>query len=542
MEMKNLSSFFSLSLLLSAQPLLLVAHPAALPAEEEKAHNSFGDAYINVSKDRSKLAEIAAEISALDADKDSPICQLNRHITQGHMIALKDAVLETLAYAESVLERQGSTMSPDRFEQINDSLNDLARDIESGNLSVNVVDQDFSRDSNPIIKIREKLYVLDRAKFFDDVTFKDEVTFDDAVTFNGDVAISGTLSAADQVVGCDLTVGCNISMNDSTSADIGNIIKDGSPFIHTYPAGSNNTFVGTNAGNFTATGTGNSGFGYNALQTNSSGEANTASGFRSLASNTTGSSNTAYGFVALESNTTGTGNTACGIQSLIFNTIGGQNAAFGAGALFNNISGSGNTALGVSTLDSNIDGNNNIAIGINAGNGLTSGSDNIHIANQGLNETGVIRIGTTSTQTSCYIAGINGVTTGLSAVPVVVDANGQLGTVSSSKRFKHDISAMAADSEIIYQLNPVTFAFNGDVSETKQYGLIAEEVDQVFSNIVIKDEEGNPYTVQYQVLPVLMLNEMIKQHAAIERQNMVIEQQNTVIEDINNRLIAVERN
>jgi Chaperone of endosialidase len=165
---------------------------------------------------------------------------------------------------------------------------------------------------------------------------------------------------------------------------------------------------------------------------------------------------------------------------------------------------------------------------------LATSDNNIYIANNGTDESGAIRVGTLGTHTTCFIQGINGVTTGLAAIPVLVDGNGQLGTVSSSIRFKHDIAEMGDDSEIIYQLNPVTFVFNNDSSETKQYGLIAEEVEQVFPAIVVRDPNGNPVTIQYQVLPVLLLNELIKQRELIEWQNMIIE-------NMNNRLMVLEQ-
>ena len=571
MKMKHVSSLFSFALALSPQQSQTIDKPALSPVEEEIIARNGNNSYIDVSKNSSALAEIAAEISSWDADKNSPICQLHKHITDGHTIALKDAVLETLAYAEGIIAKRSHTLSQKQLDSMNDALNMLAREIENGDLAVDA--SSLSRDHAPIIKIREKLYVLDRAKFFDEVTFKDEVT------------INGSLSSADLIIGCDVTVGCNISMNDSISGDIGNIIKNGAPFIHTFPPTSDNTFVGTNAGNFTNTGDTNSGFGFNVLTALTSGDDNTAMGTFALSANTAGSDNTAIGynallnntddqltaigsgamqaytngaggqsvavgFSALASNVSGNSNTAVGWTALTVDvTIGeGNNTAIGWAALSANTTGADNTALGNDTLtvnttgmfntavgshalNSNTSGNNNIGIGVDAGISLTTGSGNIYIDSDvatGPTESNIISIGTD--QTACYIQGINGITVA-GAVPVVIGASGQLGTVVSSQRFKHDIAAMAADSEIIYQLNPVTFAFNGDASETKQYGLIAEQVDQVFSDIVIRDEDGNPYTVQYQVLPVLMLNEMIKQKAEFSN----------AMEVINNRLEALEQ-
>jgi hypothetical protein len=259
--------------------------------------------------------------------------------------------------------------------------------------------------------------------------------------------------------------------------------------------------MGINAGNFTTIGSGgNVGIGNNAL-----------------AVNTVGASNTGLGYNALASNTQANGNTALGSTALQLNTTGGGNTAIGSGTLFSNTTGTGNTAIGAGALPSST-GSNNIAIGVNAGNVATTGSNNIYIANSGVAaESNTIRIGTSGSQSAAYMEGIFGQSTAVSGIPMYIDATHKLGTIVSSKRFKHDINAMAADSEMIYHLNPVTFAYNSDASETKQYGLIAEEVDQVFPGIVVKDEDGQPYTVQYQVLPVLLLNELIKQHAAMER-------------------------
>jgi hypothetical protein len=282
-------------------------------------------------------------------------------------------------------------------------------------------------------------------------------------------------------------------MVDSIDSAHGNIIKNGFFFIHTFPAGSDNVFVGTNAGNLTMTGGENSGFGAFALDSVTTGTENTACGASSLASNTAGSANTACGASSLTANTTGNANTACGFSSLVANTAGVSN-----------------TAIGANALNATITGNGNIAFGANAGSALTSSeSNNIYIGNTGVaSESNAIRIGA-GAQTACFIQGINGVTVA-GAAPVVIGAAGQLGTIISSRRFKHDINAMANDSANIYELNPVTFAYNGDESETKQFGLIAEEVDQVLPEIVVRDEDGNPYTVQYQVLPVLLLNELKK--------------------------------
>ncbi len=201
----------------------------------------------------------------------------------------------------------------------------------------------------------------------------------------------------------------------------------------------------------------------------------------------------------------------------------GQNSILGAFAFGSNSSGNNNTGVGYIALPDCTTGNNNVAIGSGAGGTLTTGSGNIYInANAGAaSEATTTRIGTS--QTKCFIAGIRGITTGNNnAIAVLIDSAGQLGTVSSSQNVKHDIEDMGNESNNILNLRPVTFVYNGDENNKKQYGLIAEEVDVMFPGIVVKDEEGQPETVQYHVLPVLLLNEMKKQQAIIEGQDVVI--------------------
>ncbi len=187
----------------------------------------------------------------------------------------------------------------------------------------------------------------------------------------------------------------------------------------------------------------NTALGTGALQNNTAGIGNTASGAEALNANTTGGNNTASGGDALQSNTAGGFNTASGANALFSNTTGNQNTANGSYALFRNSTGNSNTASGVNALYWNTNGNNNIAIGTSAAINVVSGgnSNNIHIGSQGdAADSGVIRIGDSASQSSFFAAGVRGITTGANnAIPVVVDSNGQLGTVSSSRRFKEDI-------------------------------------------------------------------------------------------------------
>lgn len=201
------------------------------------------------------------------------------------------------------------------------------------------------------------------------------------------------------------------------------------------------------------------------------------------------------------------GNTNLGISSLGANTTGINNTAIGFQTLNANTTGANNTALGFNALPDVTSGLDNIAIGFNAGTGLTTGSTNIYIGAVALTagESNVTRI-----------SGIRGATTGVAdAVAVLIDSTGQLGTINSSKAVKHNIQSMNDVSANIYDLNPVTFVYNSDASETTQYGLIAEEVADVFPGIVVRNANGQPETVQYHVLPILTLNELQKLAARV---------------------------
>jgi Chaperone of endosialidase len=330
-----------------------------------------------------------------------------------------------------------------------------------------------------------------------------------------------------------------ISMNDgilagdlilsiaTSTATTGNIIKGSNRFIHNF--GTNNTFVGLDAGNFTTSGPGsNSALGVNALTANGTGAFNVAVGYQTLGANSIGVDNTAVGYNALAVNTTGTDNTAIGYNALVANATGTSfNTAVGSSTLTANTTGAHNTAIGYQALLTNITGSNNIALGYQAGNILTTGSGNIYInAPAGsASESSTTRIGTS--QTSCFIAGING--TGISGDAVSINSNGQLGITFSSQRFKHNIEDMGDFSENVLKLRPVTFVYNNDELDTQEIGLIAEEVDELFPAMVAKDKDGIPYTVRYHLLPVLLLNELQKQHTIITQQQVAIEDMNNAI-------------
>lgn len=260
----------------------------------------------------------------------------------------------------------------------------------------------------------------------------------------------------------------------------------------------------------------NTAIGQDALASNTTGFSNTAVGYQALQATTTALRSTAVGSQALRS-ATGDENTAVGNGGLFSLTTGFWNVAVGSSALTSNTTGSSNTAVGRLALY-NATGSANIAIGADAGLNIGAGGNNILIGHPGTAaDSGRIRIG--AGQLSAYMAGIRGVTTTTSAIPVLIGTDGQLGTVSSSRRFKDDIHDMGDRSRGILALRPVTFRYlqaQADGSRPIDYGLVAEEVAETFPDLVARGADGEIETVHYQKLPVLLLNEVQRQQRAIE--------------------------
>ncbi len=281
-----------------------------------------------------------------------------------------------------------------------------------------------------------------------------------------------------------------------------------------------NAFLGLGAGNPTMTGQYNTGLGWGALGANTTGQKNTAVGYRALASNTDGTENTAVGVGALASNTTGNYNSALGAGALAYNTTGSDNVAIGSGALASNTTGSRNTAVGYGALVLNTDGSDNIAVGAYAGSNLTSGQGNIYLGATGpASESFTIRIGEPGLHNRCFITGAYFTTTAVpDAVPVYVDSTGKLGNVTSSARYKEDIRDMGDASDSLAKLRPVTFLYKDDADRRVQFGLIAEEVEEVYPELVVRDRAGNTETVMYHELPAMLLNEWQKQRKELARQ------------------------
>ena len=287
--------------------------------------------------------------------------------------------------------------------------------------------------------------------------------------------------------------------------------------------GADNTATGFQSLVQNTTGTANTATGMNALEQNTTGSNNAGSGFRTLVNNTTGYNNTATGVNALSSNTTGFFNTAAGMNALFSNTTGVYNTAAGLHALYSNTTGMNNIALGVAALNSNTTGQNNIGVGVYGGFNLTTGDNNIDIGNGGVAaEANTIRLGAQNTQTATYIAGITG--SGIMGTDVVISNAGQLGVVLSSARYKKDIHDMGQSTNGLMKLRPVTFRYKSDEQGVKQYGLVAEEVETVYPELVVHDADGKVESVRYSMLTSMLLNELQKQIKANQKQAERIEQ------------------
>ena len=205
-------------------------------------------------------------------------------------------------------------------------------------------------------------------------------------------------------------------------------------------------------------------------------------------------------------NTTGDSNTATGYQALVFNTMGFANTAIGLQALFSNTTGGGNTAIGLGALGSNTTGSGNIALGRDAGLSVTTANNVISIGTVGAN-----------VSNSCFIGEIFGATSS-GGTAVFIDSDGKLGTTTSSRRFKDDIKPMHSASEVLFALKPVTFRYKKaiDPQGIPQFGLVAEEVEEVNPDLVVRDKEGKANTVRYEAVNAMLLNEFLKEHRTVQ--------------------------
>jgi hypothetical protein len=316
----------------------------------------------------------------------------------------------------------------------------------------------------------------------------------------------------------------------SLTSGVGNTAL-GYQALYNNTSGSYNTANGFDALFSNTTGFDNTANGDYALYSNTTGLLNTANGKQVLFSNTTGFRNTAAGNQALYSNTTGSYNTANGFDALFTNTTGSYNTANGFDALFSNTTGSQNTANGWEALYGNTTGSNNIALGDFAGSNLFTGSSNIDIGNNGVHyDIGTIRIGDDSAHSRTFIAGIRNTMITGSAV-YINTTTGQFGVLTSSERFKDGIEPMGNASEALLSLRPVTFRYkkNIDPKGASQFGLVAEEVEKVNPDLVVRGAEGKVFTVRYDAVNAMLLNEFLKEHRAVQELKSTVGKQEAII-------------
>ncbi len=307
-----------------------------------------------------------------------------------------------------------------------------------------------------------------------------------------------------------------------------------------YPGG--NTAEGASALFSLTTGSYNTAVGFFSLRSNTIGSFNTATGAGALFLNAgnnpnAATANTATGAVALLSNTTGFNNTATGVQALVSNTTGDHNTADGNTALLSNTTGFANTASGAGALLFNTNGTFNTALGFEAGASVTTASNVIAIGTAGAN-----------VSNSCYIGHIYGTFNTAQSAVVYIDPDGRLGTGTSARRFKKDIADMGAASEVLLSMRPVTFHFKTQDTEKagreiSQFGLIAEEVAEVNPDLILRDKEGEIYSVRYDAVNAMLLNEFLKEHRTVQQQQKEIDalkaelkEQKVLIQKVNDKV------
>ena len=297
--------------------------------------------------------------------------------------------------------------------------------------------------------------------------------------------------------------------------------------LHNNTAGGANVAVGDNALYGNTTGTWNVAIGRNALVANTTGGGNVAVGYTALQAHTNGFDNVAIGFGALSTGTTGDSNTAVGHIAMAFST-GSQNTAVGDSAM-NQATGDFNVAIG-RAAGLNLAGDNNIMIGQYAGQNVTTGANNIEIGNQGAaHDAKIIRLGDTAVQRKTFIAGISRATVA-GGVAVMITNQGQLGVATSAAGYKENIQPMAKSSEAILSLKPVTFRYKKelDPEAIPQFGLVAEDVEKVDPDLVARDDDGKPYTVRYEAVNAMLLNEFLKEHRRVETLEATVARQQSI--------------
>jgi Chaperone of endosialidase len=316
------------------------------------------------------------------------------------------------------------------------------------------------------------------------------------VNLDNTVSISGSMTAG---TGFTATTGNvaisngNLTMPNTNAAGTqGVITKGGTRWASNY--GTNNTFVGQGSGNTTLT---------------------------------TGSAieNNGFGYSVLDALTTGQSNSGFGKNTLTACTSGDNNSSFGNAGLLVLTTGSRNSTLGREAGVQLVTGSDNLLLGYEAGRNYTgSESSNIMLANNGtVGDNTTIRIGATATHTECHIAGIAGVTVSSSAAVLINTSNGQLGTIVSARKYKYDINPIGKSSVNLLDLEPVQFRYINDEAKELHYGLIADDVMNLYPDLVIYNDKHEPETVKYHELPAMLLNELKRAMRRIDRLEHLIE-------------------
>jgi hypothetical protein len=347
-------------------------------------------------------------------------------------------------------------------------------------------------------------------------------------TTGSDNTATGVDALLSNTIGIENTANGVVALQNNTTGS--DNTANGAEALASNTIGSKNTATGVDALLFNNIGGDNTATGVAALRSNTTGSSNTATGVSALENNTTGIDNAASGMNALLRNTNGNFNTADGFNALTHNSTGNRNTANGVNALIGNTIGGSNTAEGVNALLRNTTGSSNIAFGVNAGGNLTIGNNNIDIGNIGIAaEANTIRVGTQGTQTRTFIAGVSG--TAVTGSPVVLNGSGQLGVAASSERFKDEIKPMNKASEAVLALQPVTFRYkkNIDPDRAPQFGLVAEEVAKVNPDLVARDAKGQVYTVRYEAVNAMLLNEFLKEHRTMQELKSTVAKQEATI-------------
>ena len=361
-------------------------------------------------------------------------------------------------------------------------------------------------------------------------------------TIGSDNVAVGAESLANNIDGnTNVAIGFRSMVNNTSGL---NNVAVGAASLLSNISGLGNVAVGFSALFANTTGINNIAVGPLTLANNTIGASNIGMGFSALLFNTQGINNIGIGSLALAKNISGADNISIGTNALASNIIGNRNIAIGPSVLANHPNGSdniavgrealvvitngdNNVALGSQALNSLIQGDNNIAIGDDAGSAMLNPSDNnIIIGNIGMDgDNGVIRIGG-GVHTNCFIQGIFGVTPAGAPEQVIIDANGELGSMAilpSSNIYKKDIQPLGSTTEKLMQLQPVEFSYIHDQNNARHFGLIAEEVEKIYPEIIQYTKDGTIYTINYIELIPLLLHQIqiIEQQRQNEHKELI---------------------